>query len=69
MTNSRDLRKRAFGCRRAASIRTDGGGPADRELIALASRLELEADALDRMRRDAARSLGAAGTIADRGRT
>lgn len=51
MSDSRDLRKQAVGCRRAARIRTEGGGMADRALIALATRLEHEADELDHAHR------------------
>jgi hypothetical protein len=42
------LRAAAARCRRASNVRTEGGQAADRQLIALAMRLEQEADDLDR---------------------
>ena len=47
MNDTRDLRRKAALCRRAASIQTEGGGRTDRRLIALAEELEREADAIE----------------------
>ncbi len=43
-----DLRKKAAQARRLASIRTEGGQAADRQLLALAWKLEREAEELAR---------------------
>jgi hypothetical protein len=48
MSKTRDLRKLAEQARRAARIRTEGGQAADRQLLALAIRLEEEAANADR---------------------
>jgi hypothetical protein len=47
MNDTNELRKRAEQARRAAGIRTESGQAADRQLIALAIRLERLADDLD----------------------
>jgi hypothetical protein len=47
MKDSDELRRKAAQCRRAASVRTESGQAADRQLIALAVRLEREADEAD----------------------
>jgi hypothetical protein len=44
----RELRKKAALCRRAASIPTSGSSNADRILVALAERLERDADLRER---------------------
>ncbi len=44
MTDAKDLRGKARQARRAASIRTESGQAADRQLIALAIRLERQAE-------------------------
>ncbi len=49
MSDARELRRKAALYRRAASVKTEGGGLADRRLIELADTLEREADALDRL--------------------
>ena len=47
MTESNELRAKARQARYAASMRTESGQAADRQLIALAIRLEHQADAVD----------------------
>ena len=47
------LRAQAAQCRRAAGIATEGGQAADRQLIALARKLERTADTIERMTRTA----------------
>jgi hypothetical protein len=47
MSDARDLRQKAALCRRAASIKTEGGTRTDRRLIELAEALEREAAMLD----------------------
>ena len=47
MTDAKDLREKAKQARRAASIRTESGQAADRQLIALAIRLERQADEVE----------------------
>jgi hypothetical protein len=48
MTDAKDLRKKAQQARRAASIRTTSGQAADRQLLAMAVRLEHEAEQADK---------------------
>lgn len=48
MTDSTELRRKAAQLRRAASIRTESGQAADRQMVALAIRLERQADDVDR---------------------
>jgi hypothetical protein len=48
VTDPKILRQRAAQARWAASIRTEGGQAADRQLIALAFRLERDAEKLER---------------------
>lgn len=50
MSGAAALRAKARQARYAASIRTESGQAADRQLIALALRLERQADDLDRRR-------------------
>jgi hypothetical protein len=45
--NPNDLRMKAAQARRIASIRTQGGQAADRQLMAFANRLEQEAAAVE----------------------
>ena len=47
ITDTQKLRKRAARARHAASIKTEGGQAADRQLMAFANTLEQEADALE----------------------
>jgi hypothetical protein len=47
MNDSNELRAKARQARYAASMRTESGQAADRQLIALAIRLERQADAID----------------------
>ena len=47
MTDAKDLRETAKQARRAASIRTESGQAADRQLIALAIRLERQAEQVE----------------------
>jgi hypothetical protein len=54
MISSDDLRKKAAQARKAASIRTRGGQAADRRLIEMAYRLEIQADDMDRRRAELA---------------
>jgi hypothetical protein len=44
MNDAKDLREKAQQARRAASIRTESGQAADRQLLAMAVRLERQAD-------------------------
>jgi hypothetical protein len=44
MNDPKDLREKAEQARRAAGIRTESGQAADRQLLALAVRLERQAD-------------------------
>ena len=44
MNDPKDLREKAEQARRAAGIRTESGQAADRQLLALAIRLERQAD-------------------------
>jgi hypothetical protein len=44
MNDAKDLREKAQQARRAASIRTVSGQAADRQLLAMAVRLERQAD-------------------------
>lgn len=44
MNDAKDLREKAMQARRAASIRTESGQAADRQLLAMAIRLEHQAD-------------------------
>jgi hypothetical protein len=44
MNDAKDLREKAQQARRAASVRTQSGQAADRQLLALAVRLERQAD-------------------------
>ena len=46
---TRELRQRAALCRRAAALPSSGDATIDRELVALAQRLEEQADALERI--------------------
>jgi hypothetical protein len=48
MTDPIELRRKAAQLRRAASIRTVSGQAADRQMIALAIRLEHQADDIDK---------------------
>jgi hypothetical protein len=48
MDHAEELRVKARQARRAASIRTESGQAADRQLIALAIRLEEQADDVER---------------------
>jgi hypothetical protein len=50
MRDSETLRRQAAQARRAASVRTEGGFAADRQLLALAQRLERDAAEQDRKR-------------------
>jgi hypothetical protein len=43
----KELRRRAAQARHAAAVQTESGQAADRQLIALARRLERQADALE----------------------
>jgi hypothetical protein len=47
MVEPRDIRERASQLRRAASVKTEGGQAADRQLIAFAHKLERLADDLE----------------------
>jgi hypothetical protein len=47
VSDSKDLRAKAQQARRAASIRTQSGQAADRQLLAMAVRLERQADEAD----------------------
>jgi hypothetical protein len=47
MSESKELREKAQQARRAASVRTESGQAADRQLMAMALRLEHQADELD----------------------
>jgi hypothetical protein len=44
MNEAKDLREKAQQARRAASVRTESGQAADRQLLAMAVRLEREAE-------------------------
>jgi hypothetical protein len=44
MNDAKDLREKAKQARRAAGIRTESGQAADRQLLAMAVRLERQAD-------------------------
>ena len=48
MNDAKELREKAAQARRAASIRTVSGQTADRQLVALAIRLERQADAAEK---------------------
>jgi hypothetical protein len=48
VSDSNDLRAKAQQARRAASIRTVSGQAADRQLLAMAIRLEHQADEADK---------------------
>jgi hypothetical protein len=48
MNESNDLRAKAKQARIAASVRTNSGQAADRQLLAMAIRLERQADAADK---------------------
>jgi len=48
MTDAKELREKANQARRAASIRTCSGQAADRQLLALAVRLENQADVVEK---------------------
>lgn len=48
MTDPTELRKKAAQLRRAASIRTVSGQAADRQMIALAIRLDRQADEIEK---------------------
>jgi len=48
MNDAKELREKAAQARRAASIRTVSGQAADRQLLALAIRLERQADAAEK---------------------
>jgi hypothetical protein len=48
VSDSKDLRAKAQQARRAASIRTQSGQAADRQLLAMAIRLERQADEADK---------------------
>lgn len=48
MTDPKELRVKAQQARRAAGVRTQSGQAADRQLLAMAVRLEREADEADK---------------------
>ena len=48
MNDAKDLREKAEQARRAASIRTVSGQAADRQLLALAIRLERQAETAEK---------------------
>jgi hypothetical protein len=48
MNDAKELRAKAKQARRAASVRTVSGQAADRQLLALAVRLERQADAAEK---------------------
>ena len=48
MNQAEELRAKARQARRAASVRTESGQAADRQLIALAIRLERHAEEIER---------------------
>ena len=48
MNDAKDLREKANQARRAASVRTCSGQAADRQLLAMAVRLEQQADAAEK---------------------
>jgi hypothetical protein len=48
MNDAKDLREKAKQARRAASIRTESGQAADRQLLAMAIRLEHQADEVEK---------------------
>jgi hypothetical protein len=48
MNDAKELREKAKQARRAASVRTVSGQAADRQLLALAIRLERQADAAEK---------------------
>jgi hypothetical protein len=48
MNDAKELREKARQARRAASIRTVSGQAADRQLLALAVRLERQAEAAEK---------------------
>jgi hypothetical protein len=48
MNDAKELREKAKQARRAASIRTVSGQAADRQLLALAVRLERQAEAAEK---------------------
>ena len=47
MNDAKELREKAKQARRAASVRTCSGQAADRQLLAMAVRLEQQADAAE----------------------
>ena len=48
MNDAKDLREKAKQARRAASVRTVSGQAADRQLLAMAIRLEHQADEVEK---------------------
>jgi hypothetical protein len=48
MNDAKELREKADQARRAASVRTCSGQAADRQLLAMAVRLEEQADAAEK---------------------
>jgi hypothetical protein len=48
MNDAKELREKAEQARRAASVRTVSGQAADRQLLALAVRLERQADQVEK---------------------
>ena len=48
MNEAKELRDKAQQARRAASIRTESGQAADRQLLAMATRLEREAEQVEK---------------------
>jgi hypothetical protein len=48
MNDAKELREKAKQARRAASIRTESGQAADRQLLAMAIRLEHQADEVEK---------------------
>ena len=48
MNDSKELREKAQQARRAAGVRTQSGQAADRQLLAMAVRLERQADEADK---------------------
>ncbi len=47
MNEAKELREKAQQARRAASVRTESGQAADRQLLAMAVRLEREAEQVE----------------------
>jgi hypothetical protein len=48
MNDAKDLREKAQQARRAASVRTESGQAADRQLLAMAVRLERQAEEVEK---------------------